>query len=389
MKSISIILLHLGHGGIQKSAIKQANILIKYFHVEIAVVYKLKKEAMYHLDERVKVTYLTDKEPNRDKFISAVKKMKFFSAIKEGIQSIKILFDKKRSVIHYLKNNSPNIIISTRMIFNGSISKYASERSLLIAEEHQEHNFDKRYLRKVFRDTKDFDWLLPVSQSLVDYYDSLFCNERVNIKLLPNSFGEIDGKYSLLSNHKIVSVGRLAPEKGWMDLINVYENLVELGCDWTLDIIGDGSMYGPIKNKIDALNLNNRINLLGYKNENELFECLEESSIFVMCSYEESFGISLLEAFSKGVPAVVFSSANGFVEIIGDSKAGIIIDDRNILKMAETIFDLTQSHDKLNMMSNDAKNVAKKYTDDSIETLLLNFFRYDLCYDKYLGVKEE
>ena len=55
-----------------------------------------------------------------------------------------------------------------------------------------------------------------------------------------------------------------------------------------------------------------------------------------MTSFTESFGIVILEAFSHGVPAVAFSSAQGANELINND-VGFIINDRNKEEMAKII----------------------------------------------------
>ena len=58
MKKVSILSLHLGYGGIEKSIVALANILVEKYQVEIACIYKLQKKEAFELDKRVKVKYL-------------------------------------------------------------------------------------------------------------------------------------------------------------------------------------------------------------------------------------------------------------------------------------------------------------------------------------------
>jgi len=67
MKKISILSLHLGYGGIEKSIVTLANVLSKDYIVEIATVYKLYDECVFELNDNVKVKYLNkDLKPNHD-----------------------------------------------------------------------------------------------------------------------------------------------------------------------------------------------------------------------------------------------------------------------------------------------------------------------------------
>ena len=55
MKKITILSLHLGFGGIERSVVSLANILCKKYMVEIVSVYKLYDKPSFDIDDRVDV----------------------------------------------------------------------------------------------------------------------------------------------------------------------------------------------------------------------------------------------------------------------------------------------------------------------------------------------
>ena len=65
MKKISILGLHLNYGGVEKSIVSQANMLVDAFDVELVITYKMNERVAFNIDPRVKITYLTNKKPNR------------------------------------------------------------------------------------------------------------------------------------------------------------------------------------------------------------------------------------------------------------------------------------------------------------------------------------
>ena len=65
MKKVSILALHLGYGGIEKSVAALANMLCKKYEVEIACTYKLFEKPVFPIDDSVKIVYLTDVKPNK------------------------------------------------------------------------------------------------------------------------------------------------------------------------------------------------------------------------------------------------------------------------------------------------------------------------------------
>ena len=82
MKKISILSLHLGFGGIEKSVAALANILCTKYEVEIACTYKLYDNSSFYIDPKVKIKYLTDVVPNKKELKDAIKKKNIISIFK-------------------------------------------------------------------------------------------------------------------------------------------------------------------------------------------------------------------------------------------------------------------------------------------------------------------
>ena len=92
MKKVSILSLHLGYGGIEKSVAALANMLCDKYEVEIACTYKLFEKSVFPVDDRVKIKYLTDVKPNREKIKKAFKSKKIFTLVKVVMYAIKVLY---------------------------------------------------------------------------------------------------------------------------------------------------------------------------------------------------------------------------------------------------------------------------------------------------------
>jgi glycosyltransferase involved in cell wall biosynthesis len=103
----------------------------------------------------------------------------------------------------------------------------------------------------------------------------------------------------------------------------------------------------------------------------EIVKTYKVSSLYVMCSYRESFGLSPLEANSCGIPAICFDSATGVLDIIEDGKNGFIIKNRDINKMANKIIEYINMKDKSKMQKYSLE-VAKRFSYDNISYLWFN-----------------
>ncbi|MDD3453709.1 MAG: glycosyltransferase [Bacilli bacterium] len=359
MKKITILALHLGYGGIEKCITSLANALIDDFQIEIVSTYKLYDDIPFKLNENIKIKYLIqDLKPNKKEFLLCLKKIQIINAIKEGINAIKILHLKKKLMIDYIKNCNSDIIISTRDIHNKWLGQYGKSEAVKIGWEHNHHNYNQKYIKKIINSVQNLDYFVLVSKSLKEYYEKIVKPVCIYI---PNSLDEYPLQCSKLTEKNIISVGRLSKEKGFLDLIDVFKIVNDIYPDWCLNIIGDGSEKEKIENKIKENFLQDNIKLHGFQNKEYINKMYEKSSIYVMSSYSESFGIVLLEAFSYGIPAIAFDSAIGATEIISNNWDGYLINNRDKQKMAKKIIELITSPNRRIIMGNNASKKAYEY----------------------------
>lgn len=93
--------------------------------------------------------------------------------------------------------------------------------------------------------------------------------------------------------------GRFAKEKNHDFIIDIFYELVKKGKNVYLFLIGDGILRSKIEKKIKELQLNNRVFILGERNDvNELLNMMD---IFLFPSKTEGLGISLIEAQINGL----------------------------------------------------------------------------------------
>lgn len=138
--------------------------------------------------------------------------------------------------------------------------------------------------------------------------------------------------------------------------INYYENRNSIYFEpTTLDKIPNNEFQDNIEK------LENNIILHGYQNKEYINLMLEQSSIYLMCSYEESFGLVLLEAMSFGIPCIAFDSAKGATEII-NSNNGYLIKNRNIEEMAKRTIRLYNDKELIKEKSINARKTSEKYS---------------------------
>ena len=372
-KKISILALHLGYGGVEKSIIDQANMLSEFYDVEVMSLYKLYDYIPYKVNDKVKIKYLSNLKPNRNEFKDAVMRKNIKDIINEGFKAIKILYLKRKLICDYIYNCDSNVVISSRIDFTKLLNRYGNNLAVKVAEEHVYHNNSKKYFKLLKKSMKNINYLIPASKYLYDDYEKLFKNENVIVKYIPQIVGDISLNKSKCNNYNIVSVGRLSKEKGYDDLIKVFDLVHKKNKKIKLTIVGDGDEKENLENLVSQYKLNKYIKFTGFLTQDKLKDVYINSSLYVMTSLEESFGLVLLEAMSYGIPCIAFDSALGAKEII-DDKSGILIKNRNLEEMADTICNYFDGKYKFNISDkiqnysyDKVKIVWKKFIDDILE----------------------
>lgn len=116
----------------------------------------------------------------------------------------------------------------------------------------------------------------------------------------------------------IVSIGRLVPYKGYGYLIEAMKYLPE---DYHLIIGGTGPLRKNLEQKIQSLDLGDRVTLLGYVEDEMMPALFTACDVFVLSSVmkTEAFGIVQIEAMSCGKPVVATEIPGSGVPWVNDN----------------------------------------------------------------------
>lgn len=361
MKKITILLLHMQHGGIEKQTIAFANELIKKYDVEIISVYSMNKEPAYSVDPKVKIKYLIDDKPNKNEFKDAIKSKKPLKILKEGFKAIKILYLKNHLMIKQIKKIHTDFVLSTRIEQANMLSKYAPRSVITMTQEHL-HNDSDQYIKKVKKSFKNLDYLIVLGPGSRENYSKwLEDNKKIKIVEIPNILEEIPEQSSKINGNRLVAVGRLHPEKDFETLINVFNEVLKQIPNSMLTIVGGGDEFDKLKQLTEKLNIENKVKITGMVSKEQVEENLMKSDIYVMTSITECFPMVLLEASSCGLPLIAFDVPVGPRAIINNGENGYLIKNRKIDEMANKIVEMLNDREKLLEMGNKSKKLSNKY----------------------------
>jgi glycosyltransferase involved in cell wall biosynthesis len=362
----------MNSGGAEKVIANISNILSKKHNVTLKILYNNLSGSFYLLSDKVNIEYITNfQPPAKDKLIELIRAKRFITSLSLFIEYLTILISKYLKSIKTIKNEKSDIIISDRVFFSNLFSKYAPKHIVTIGQEHNHHNNDKTYINRVIKSCKRINYLMPASQSLSDFYDKKLSGTK--IKYIPHSLSSFSNKRSELISKNLITVGRLVEGKGIDVLIDIFYEISKNDNEWTLIIIGDGPEKKKLMNKVSDYKLYNRIIFTGNLKYEDVESYYLQSSIYLSCSWTESFGLTFLEAASFGIPSITFNSAQGAAEIICDSISGFLIEGRNKAEYIRKTLHLMNDHNLRVEFGNAAYKKAEDFCEENVSKLWYNF----------------
>lgn len=131
--------------------------------------------------------------------------------------------------------------------------------------------------------------------------------------------------------------------------------------DWHLVIVGDGPSLCDYKDYVQKNHLHN----VCFKGRQTPETYYKDSSIFLMTSDKEGWGLTLTESLQRGVVPIVMDSCPVFSEIISDGVNGFLTPNNEIKKFADKVRLLMTNHDILYKMEKQALVSASKFNMDN------------------------
>jgi glycosyltransferase involved in cell wall biosynthesis len=101
-------------------------------------------------------------------------------------------------------------------------------------------------------------------------------------------------------------VGRFHPQKGVLELIDIWREVCNIKPDAKLAMIGIGDLEGEVKERIKRRELERNIDLLGFKDGEEKYEIFKRSKVILHPAVYDSGGMAAAEAMAWGLPGVSF-----------------------------------------------------------------------------------
>lgn len=192
--------------------------------------------------------------------------------------------------------------------------------------------------------------------------------------VIPNSLPFYPQESSCCENKKAICVGRLNEQKGYEYLIDAWAIVCRKHHDWQLNIYGSGEIKAELQQRISQNHLMDCI--LIHEPTAEIIAKYQESSIYIMSSRYEGFGMVLLEAMACGVPCVSFDCPYGPSDIIHDGEDGFLVKHLDTTALAERICYLIENPEIRKEMGKNAKKNIKRYSRENVMAQWTELFNH-------------
>jgi glycosyltransferase involved in cell wall biosynthesis len=201
------------------------------------------------------------------------------------------------------------VVASTIPSFNMLVAKHAHQSVTAIGQEHKYYDAHSRALQhSIHQNYKKLRLLTVLTTSDKLAYERALPYLRTVV--LPNGVPEKpQDKLATLKIKRAVAFARLVEMKHIDLMIDAFSLSSARDEGWVLDIFGDGDMQGALQTKIANLNASGHIRLHGATNHVD--DEMAQSSMCLLTSEYESFGMVIVEAFSHRVPVVAFDVPTG------------------------------------------------------------------------------
>lgn len=351
-------------GGMERVLTIKANYFADVLGYDITLILTdgKDKEPFYRLSPRIKIIQLdVDFEalwhqPLYKKALIFLQKQRIYKR-----RLTKILMELRPDITISMLRREINFINS---ITDGSIKigeLHVNKDNYRNLEE-QGQNIIKRMLSAV--------WMHQLNRSLkklsrfviLTHEDRENWNYLPNTAVIPNPLPFFPEEQSYCDSKEVIAVGRYVYQKGFDLLIEAWRTVAEQHPDWQLRIYGSGdrSDFNRLKEKYSLTSLH----LEGETTEITKFYC--KSSIFVLSSRYEGFGMVITEAMACGVPPVSFACPCGPRDIIKDKKDGLLVENGNVKQLAEKISYLIENDDRRKEMGKQARTNVGRFRIEAI-----------------------
>ena len=352
-------------GGMERVLLNKVTYLSALPEWEVSVVTtdQHQRPSFYPFPEKVRMTdleinYSDDKDKGIWKKITSYlckrkehKRKLTALLLKEKPDIVVSLYPSESSFIPDIKDGSKKVL---ELHFNKFFRIQYGRKGIIGLIDRWRTRQDERIVRR-------FDKFVVLTNEDKGYWGGL-----PNIEVIPNAAIHVSKNYSEVKNKRVIAVGRLDYQKGFDRLIQAWKLVQHTGrfSDWKLDIFGQGEWREMLQQMIDKQGLQNTVKI--NPPTNAILNEYVHSSLLVMSSNYEGFGMVLVEAMSCGVPVISFDCKCGPKDIIQPGINGLLVPNGDIQALADAMMKVMEDEAYRKMLSLNARKVVDTYSEQAV-----------------------
>lgn len=349
-------------GGVERVLTLKANYFAEHFGYDITIVLTEGKDKplFYPLSDKIKTVNLD----------IGFEQLWTCSFMKKIFVYMKKQHQYRRKVKAFLMETKPDVMVSLlRREINFITSIHDGSRK--IGEMHinraNYRNFDadsnvlkrmfsKLWMHNLVGKLRRLDRLVVLTEK-----DREAWTELNNVEVIPDPLSFTPRQTSRQTEKRVVAVARYSHEKGIDLLLKAWKHT---DTDWRLDVFGDGDRT-PYEELIEQLNIDrSRCQLHPRTNDVEREYC--GSSLFVLSSRFEGFGMVMTEAMACGLPVVAFDCPWGPRSIIRNGEDGLLAENGDTAALAKAMERLMSDDTLRRRMSQAAKTNVQRFSTERV-----------------------
>lgn len=169
---------------------------------------------------------------------------------------------------------------------------------------------------------------------------------------------------------RIVSVGRLSPEKHFENAVHAAAALKENGIAFKWHFVGDGIERSNLEQLVRKYGLENCAIFEG--TQKNPYPYIKNADLFAHPSYVESQGLSILEALAFGIPSVVTESSGALEYLVSGENA--ILTKQNPEDFAKKVLEISVDRE-LYQRIKEGTILPKQYSNGMVMERIENIFK--------------
>lgn len=356
IKKIYFLVANMGIGGTQRVTITLARWLLqKEITVKIIAVGGFKNQYVIPME----LNYVCLEHTSNKNYLKTVSKL--------------------RKII---KNEQPDILITMGVpvgLFSVPAVAGLKTRHIL-SERNDPGNFmGKPIVGKISQGLMRFgDGFIFQTEDALKYYNSSI-QKRGTVIPNPILANNIPDARSYEKKKKIVTMGRLIPQKNHSLLISAFNIFLQKHPDYELHIFGSGEMRESLLNSIRQLGIASKV--VHHEACNDVLEKIADAQMFVLSSNFEGMPNALMEAMAMGLPCISTDCPCGGPRfLIQDGVNGFLVPLNDQNKMAKKMRELAEDSDLRARISIEAGKIKEQ-----LDTQTICGHWYDYCSKVWSG----